>query len=233
MDRITIGTLWDGRTERFPLEYVNRLYWACERHCKRPFDFVLMAGPLVYERGLEKALQRQIRAVPSGLPYWWGGIRFWMKDPPGVGTEMILHLDLDVVIVGDLEPLFEFAPNTYMKDWPRATCPAGCERDINVSVSWIRRGGSARAWEIYEAAGMPQWDPMGKAASKPIRYAVQGIINEQTHGFEHNQFPEELVSSYKLHARDHGIPPGCRVVVFHGRPKQHEVDEPWVREHWR
>jgi len=41
-----------------------------------------------------------------------------------------------------------------------------------------------------------------------------------------------MVLSYKKHGR-RKLPDGCRVMVFHGDPKPHEVDVPYVKLHWR
>lgn len=45
-------------------------------------------------------------------------------------------------------------------------------------------------------------------------------------------WPDEWVRSYKIHCRD-GMPEGCKVVVFHGEPKNHQVRDPWVQAAWK
>ena len=45
-------------------------------------------------------------------------------------------------------------------------------------------------------------------------------------------FPAGMVLSFKKHGR-RKLPDGCRVMVFHGDPKPHEVDVPYVKLHWR
>ena len=45
-------------------------------------------------------------------------------------------------------------------------------------------------------------------------------------------FPKKWILSFKKHGRRR-LPGGCKVMVFHGEPKPHEVDLPYVREHWR
>jgi hypothetical protein len=47
-----------------------------------------------------------------------------------------------------------------------------------------------------------------------------------------HSFPDGWIMSYKKHGRD-GLPKGCKIMVFHGYPKPHEVNNDYVKEHWR
>ena len=47
-----------------------------------------------------------------------------------------------------------------------------------------------------------------------------------------HSFPGRWIQSYRKHARKKW-PRGCKVVVFHGSPKPHEVANDYVLEHWR
>jgi hypothetical protein len=43
-------------------------------------------------------------------------------------------------------------------------------------------------------------------------------------------FPGQ-VRSYKGHVRQNGLG-DTRICYFHGELKPHQIDEPWIREHW-
>jgi hypothetical protein len=231
--KLTIGACWDGR-DYYPPEYVNKLYRACLRNTTFPFDFVLYVGPEAERPGRTATLDPAIRIVPVGLPAWWSQLVFWKAFPPGIRTGTILYLDIDQVIVGSLDDLIEFPSlHALMKDYPAHSCPAGCEHDANNSTGLIRGGGGARVWEEYVKAGKPTWDPLVGAGQQPLPLAGLTIINDKTLGLEYDLFPEEWVASYKLEVLPNGLPEDCRIVSFHGRPKPHEVDFPWVKEHWR
>lgn len=236
MDRvrkITIGCCWDGRDYYSP-EYVNRLYRACARNASVPFDFVVYVGPEAEKPGRCAAIDRAIRIVPTGLPYWWCGMPWWMKAPPGVHTGSVLYLDLDVVVVGSLDDLILWpGEHAYMKDYPSHCCPAGLERDGNASAALIRNGAGARVWDEYVAAGMPAWNPLDPPPDRKLPLAVQSILNDPAQGIPFDVFPEEWVASYKLDVLPRGLPEDCRIVSFHGRPKPHETDWTWVKENWR
>jgi len=231
--KITIGACWDGGPY-YPVDYINRLYRSCLRNTTIPFDFVLYVGPDAEKPGRCDGIDKGIRIVPVGLPYWWSGLMFWRKDPPGIKTDTILYLDLDQVISGSLDELILFpSDHACMKDYPSFACPPGLENDACVSTTLIRNGAGARVWEEYEKAGKPTWNPLIEKG--PLPMACQGIVNDPAIGMTKDLFPEEWVCSYKLWVLKKGLPEDCRIVSFHGRPKPHEVieKEAWVMEHWR
>jgi len=227
---ITIGAAWDG-SDAYGPEYVNRLYHSVARNTSLPFDFVIYAGPGVKEK--DNRLDPRIRVVPIGLPYWWSAMHFWRPDPPGIRTKDVLYLDLDQVVTGNIDKLIRYpSEHAYMKDYPSDACPPGCEKDGCASVALIRGGSGSAIWEAYVDAGMPKWNPAEGHTGRPLPLAVQSVINDPKRGIAFDLLPEDLVVSYKLWVRRKGIG-GTRIVSFHGRPKPHEVDEPWVKENWR
>lgn len=232
-EKITIGACWDGSSYYSP-EYINRLYRACLRNTEHPFDFVLYAGLFTYMPAATAALDPRIRIEQNDLPYWWCGMPFWMENPPGIETRTLLYLDLDVVIVGSLDDLIEYpSDHAYMKDYPAARCPAGLENDGNASASLIRNGAGAAIWEGYVAAGKPTWSPLLPPVGRKLPLAVQTILNDPAGPVPHDVFPEAWVASYKLHVLQNGLPEDCRIISFHGHPKPHDVDFPWVKENWK
>lgn len=44
-------------------------------------------------------------------------------------------------------------------------------------------------------------------------------------------FPGQVVS-YKGYVKKNGLD-GVKIVYFHGAEKPHQLDEPWIKEHWR
>jgi len=132
-------------------------------------------------------------------------------------------LDLDVVIVADFGDLAGY-------DGWFATCEAAYRKK--------KCGGSIIGFE----AGDKQlqellWNPLLRDRK---------IIEQQTMGSERKYFNQRLpmsqidfwqqlypgkVLSYKLDCKE-GLPDGASIVRFHGRPRPHEVNDDWVKEHW-
>ena len=49
---------------------------------------------------------------------------------------------------------------------------------------------------------------------------------------KNHSFPGGWILSYRKHGRRR-LPGACKVMVFHGDPKPHEVNNDYVAEHWR
>lgn len=230
---ITVGACWDG-SDYYPPQYVNILYQSVLRNTTIPFDFVLYVGPEATKNGKCDAINENVKIVQVGLPYWWCGMPFWEKYPPGVETDSVLYLDLDQVIVGNLDHIIRYpADHVYMKDYPDYCCPPGREKDGNASVTLLRNGAGAAIWTEYDRLGRPVWNPLNPPADRKLPLAVQTILNESPGEKKHNVFPENWVSSYRLWVSKFGLPEDCRVVSFHGQPKPAGcLDQQWVRDNW-
>lgn len=231
-NKITIVSNWSG--DYYPLEYVNRLYRAVCRNTTIPFDFVLHIGPEAEKPGKLEGLDSRIIPVPVGLPSWWSSMAAFQHDPPGIYTGSLLFLDLDIVIVGSLDDLINYPSNlALMKDYPAKLCPKGNENDGNTGITLIRNGAGAKVWDEYVKAGMPTWDAIkvhGGGDILPL--ATMTIINDPCHEIKKHLFPEEWVSSYKLQVLRDGLPEDCRIVHFHGQPKQEACNDQFIKDNW-
>ena len=226
MDKVTICTSWDGK-DYYSAEYVEKLYAACLRNTSYPFNFVLFAGADVKAGSFGKG----ITVVHTELSYWWPGMLFWMKRPPRVKTKTKLFIDLDVVIVGNLDTIIEWeSDHCYSTDWPPVMAPPGRERDANPGLSLIRDGADSYVWDEYVKAGTPNWNPFEKGRGA-LPMAAQGILNDGAKDYD--LFPYHLCPSYKLYVKEYGLPKDCVAVHFHGRPKQDDFNDSWVKDNWR
>ena len=226
--KIIISASWDGR-DYYPPKYVNILYAMCRRHTSHPFDFILFTGPKADARRSE--IHPDIEMIQTGLPYWWPGMNVFRARELGITSDIILHLDLDLVIIGSLDDIIALPYDiACMKDIPTAICSARKARAVNVSVTLIRKGAGMPVWSAYEAAGKPVWDPLTVPAGAPLRMGAQEIIDKLQIA---ELIPEEWVCSYKYQVKRYGMPQDCRVVVFHGQPKPHDVNDEFVKENWR
>lgn len=232
MNKFTVGCIWDG-SDYYPAKYVNVLYNSVKRNTTIPFDFILYAGAYAKNHPDLKALDKNIRVIHNNFKQWWGGMLWWQAKPEGVETDTVLYIDLDVVIVGNLDPIVNFpSDHAYMKDYPVDMCPRGKENDGNCSVALIRNGAGSRVWEEYEKAGMPQWDVLDPPAGRLFPLGAQGIMND--YKIKHDLFPQDWVPSYKLDVAKRGVQPDCIAISFHGRPKPHELlYVPFIKENWR
>lgn len=146
--------------------------------------------------------------------------------------ERIVNFDLDVVITGDLTPLFD-RPDDFVI-WggqsiqPKLKVPF-CW--YNGSLMMIRAGTRLQVWEQFD----PKVSPL-QAHRSNQRGSDQGWISYCLGKGESIWTDRDGVYSYRNHVQPAcgRLPSGARVVVFHGKhnPWDAEVQRtsPWVKE---
>ena len=229
-------------------DYVNRLHSMVRRHLRRPFRFVCLTDD---GTGIDPAIE--VKPIPAiGFAEFddrepWTFGHGWLKltsfaDPLYDLTGTTLFLDLDIVIVDSLEPFFEH-PGEFVviKEWDKK------DGTGNTSVYRFTIGAHADALD-HLRQGYPR--------------VVDEVRNEQEFitGYLGRQgkvsyWPDEWCRSFKRHCMRRGlmnwfappvIPPGARVIAFHGKPNPPDaiagvsgkwyrrvLPTPWVAEHWR
>jgi hypothetical protein len=216
-------------------EYVNRLHAGVRRHLDREVRFVCFTED---GRGLDPGVEVQplpTTGSPDTADTRWRKLALFQ---PGLGglSGTTLFLDLDVVIVGDLEPFLQHPGDfcvlrdaqLFRPRWTRRVLrprrEAFYQRVANTSVFRYRIGAHADALERYNA------DParvlatyrneqeylsdhlhaQGKLRFWPLEWCVS---------FKHDCVPGSIRSWWT----DPVCPPAARIVVFAGRPKMAEV----------
>ena len=118
-------------------------------------------------------------------------------------NERVLYLDLDVTVVGALDEIANYpAPFVAIKNWLRSP--------INSSVM---------AWDAGVA------NHVFTNFTEDVMDRLHGDQNWITEQMPHAEvFPREWCVSYRKSVRRfRAVPPGAKVVVFHGFPKPWEV----------
>jgi hypothetical protein len=214
--------------DRFPVDYVNRLYRGVMRNVARPTRFVSFTDdPCGLDPGVEPRQIPPIKLPAAGLggsP--WRKLALWS---PEIGLEGdLLFFDLDVVVVGPLDDFFDYEPGklAIVRDWSAGDTG-------NSSVMRLPAGGAPHLVERFER------DPIGKRrlysneqvylcreAGLPLVFWPRAWCP----GFKAMmlpRFPFNLVKSVML-------PEGARVVVFTGHPRPHEAQRgEWPAAGWK
>lgn len=220
-ESITICCLKWG--DKYGAEYVNILYAMVQRNVSVPCDFVCFTDD-------PKWIDAKIRTepMPYVAPRWWGKMGLYLPRVPGINTERLLFLDLDVCITGSLDEMLLW-PETFVmaKDWPSGIYPPTDIRDRqgNSSVVLLKVGAREDIWKKFYSL-----------------VVSTGVIPRFAHGDQEwvngyfpdsmTVFPERFVKSYKLHNLSGERDPDCSVVMFHGEPKPPDCGG-WVKRHWR
>lgn len=232
----------------FPAEYVNVLYRACCENISGEFRFVCLTNEV-------DGLLPEIEAYPIplfGLEDWhyydgaWPKMGIFLKDLYGLQGRA-LYLDLDMVICGSLDDLFEtpgelvaidFQP---WKNEPGGPLTMGAMLSFDIgSLDYLVDGMRVQRDAFVQKYKNDQNYMHGEV--KDIRY-----------------WPHEWIVSFKHHLRRPLIidrfrepsppPRSAKVVAFHGRPRPIDLIRPpkgnwdrfphygsgavsWMRDYW-
>lgn len=153
--------------------------------------------------------------LPADLPGWWSKLALF-RDGLFPEGDRVLFFDLDTVITGSIDKLVAYDGDfAILRDFYR---PNGLQSSV---MAW-EAGEQTEIWESFERAGCPMDNPGGDQAWIERVGCLGWMRRWQT------LFPGMFVS-YK---QTHGIPAEASVVVFHGKPRPHEVTEGWVPKVW-
>ena len=224
-------------------EYVNRLYGMARRHIRGDFQFVCLTDD-------SNGIRPEVRCLPIpelNLPdpmdnHGWQKLTTFEADLHGLkGTA--LFLDIDIVIVDDITPFFQF-PGEFLiiHDWKRPWRVTG-----NSSVYRFEIGAHADVLAKFRAESTAM-----RAAYRNEQAYLSAVLYDQG---KLKYWPQAWCASYKYHAiprfplnylRAPSIPKGCRIVVFHGvmNPPdalvgrsngnwRHAKASPWIADHWK
>lgn len=146
-----------------------------------------------------------------GLMGWWNKVALF--KPGKLPEGQTLFFDLDLVPIGSLDGLAAYdGPFAAMRD------PFNKHRVGSAIMSWDTRL-QTHVWTRWEQAGKPQFDPHGDQAW------IEGVT-PKIDRFQ-DFLPGQIVSFKADCVPLNGIPPGVRIICFHGRPRPHEAMAPF------
>lgn len=146
-----------------------------------------------------------------GWPGWWAKLELFR---PGIEGDL-LYLDLDTVVLGDLAE-FDVGATTVLRDF---YAPGR----MGSGFMYLAEMDRPPVWAAFiqdperhmrECVTQERWGDQG---------FLQGVLVAQRW---QDVLPGRVVS-YKAHC-GRGVPPGAKVVCFHGKPRPWEVTHPWV-----
>jgi len=143
----------------------------------------------------------------------------------------VLALDLDIVITGSLD------------DIARYRGPLAVRSKFKPGEEW-KADGDIIGFRASPMNEVLFWLPFLHDPRSVVeltggreRYWFRHVIKKQFEGAECDRWnllcPNQIVS-YKRHVRPrHGeLPENARIVSCHGRPRPHEIEEPWAKSYW-
>ncbi|MGE0366944.1 MAG: hypothetical protein AB7Q00_14550 [Phycisphaerales bacterium] len=221
-----------GYRINFTAHHVNVLASMVKRNYKRPHRFVCITDD---PTGIEcetfplwKDCGEMINACGTHLPSCYRRLRIFNESVAKQFGERILSIDLDVVITGDITPVWE-QPHDFV-GW--AVPGVVHARVYNGSMFMFRAGAHTDLWDEFDPQVSPDLsNKSGYFGSDQawISYKLKG----QAPGWNRSNG----VVSYPREQRKMPLSPTTRIVIFHGKRKPWDPavqnESPWVLEHWR
>lgn len=225
--RVNFACVWVG--EKYGPEYVAILR-----------DMVLRNASTMEHECAFWAVTDRPEELPEGveaiaaspdLPGWWQKVFLFSPDMPWAEGDRCVYFDLDVVVTGRLEDLVE--TKGIIRDW-HWPC-------FNSSVMVWDHGEHREVWEQFDPAQIdrpgpiigPELLPKGQVNGGDQEWVT--LVDRTARSAPWPIFPRSWFVSYR-HAGD-WPPEGCKAVIFHGRPKPHEVarqdPDGWVANTWK
>ena len=101
---VTIACVRTG--DKYPLYYVERLHRMVSRHLSQPFHFLYLTDAFSNSPVLAPGSRITTVDVASYcLPGWWN--KMLLFSPALRGSEYTIYFDLDMVLVGSIDPLLK------------------------------------------------------------------------------------------------------------------------------
>jgi hypothetical protein len=153
----------------------------------------------------------------------------------------MLYLDLDTVVVGNLDWVWRLPTDRFwaVQDFKYLFRPSKIA--MNSSMMWFD---PVRFAHIYQ-----HFDPGLIAHKRTPWHGDQDYLHEVLGPGKEHYFEKTRVQSWRWQLKDGGfdfktrkyrapstgttIPDSTSVLIFHGNPKPHEINDPIVNQHWR
>lgn len=223
-----------GYRSTFAGVHVDTLRRMVARHYRQPHRFVCVtddpAG--ITEPDIELfELWGDFSTVanPSGRknPSCYRRLRLFARNPGAWLGDRFVVLDLDAVIVGDVAPLWD-RPDDFVI-WQSASTG----NPYNGSMWMLKAGARPQVWKDFD----PALSPLETHRNR-LYGSDQAWIAHRLGPDEPTWTRKDGVLSYRLdiEPRKGMLPPGARVVFFHGKTDPWSADAQrlaWVREAYR
>jgi len=224
--------------DRYSWQYVENLYAGLRRHITAGIRLHVFteAHRAVPDYMIRHNLD-EWPEISNGRRAWW--YKMQMFDPRH-GLGQVLYLDLDVVICGSLDWVLELDTTHFwaIHDWRRLWRPQWL--GINSSMMYWDHGRWPQPWRQFRDLGL------GETTRR--YHGDQDLLTAALLRDAVRYLPDHAVRSWRWQIRDGGmdprtrcyarpdagsiITPGASVLVFHGRPKPHEINDAVINKYW-
>jgi len=233
--------------DRYGPEYVNRLYSMVARNTKRPLRFVCFTDDRTGIRPEVELLDMPAFDLPEVMRRHPFRRMFIFQKQLADLTGPVLHLDLDLLVSGNVDDLFDFKPDSEFcvaENWTQQGQGIG-----NMSVFRFKIGSMSHIWDIFRADPLRQMQ-LHRNSQTFVCRNLQHIDFYPRHwclSFKHSIVPRWPLNLFLTPQ----LPRDARIVAFTGKPDISEAavgewpavwwkkiyktvrPTPWLLEHWQ
>jgi hypothetical protein len=240
MNRCVLCTKWGSK---YGPEYVNRLHAMVSRHLTGAFRFVCLTDDTNGISDAVECLPLPPVPIPDDAPErGWKKIGAFSPALETLKGWTILYLDLDLVIVDALDPLFDRPEDfSIIRDWYHPLSLIGNSSVFRYSLD-------------LHSSLFEDFCRNSAAIRRKFRNEQEYLTRYMADAGQLSFWPKEWCRSFRLGCipywpanlwRAPSLPADCRIIVFHGDPKPPEaisgstalslffLPAPWIAEHWR
>jgi glycosyl transferase/beta-hydroxylase protein BlmF len=181
----------------YTADYVWRLYRDAVNNSARPIHFITYTDS-------EENLPGQVIKLKDNLPGWWSKLEIFREF-----NGRTVFLDLDTIITGSLEPLYEYdGPIALIRDF----------YDPNILSTGVM------VWNSPLQFMLPTDDEKKAILSNPQAMDQHHVVKRLDDMKWTVDIVQDYISlaSYKADCMS-GVPEGTAIVCFHGKPRPHEL----------
>ena len=228
--------------DKFPVDYVNRLYTMVSSSIDVKFRFVCFTENSIGIRSEVEIQALPELKLPAGSPErGWRKLTVFKKGFGGLSGPT-LFLDLDVVIVGNLNVFFS-KPGDFLIAHDKKKSQ---KREGNSSVFRFEIGKYSQILDYFEKNS--------EQVKNEVRHEQAYLSREIDKLGKLEFWPDDWVPSFKYKCcpswfkswfEAPSIPRGARIILFHGLPNppeaiigrsgkwyRHIQPSPWIQDYW-
>jgi lipopolysaccharide biosynthesis glycosyltransferase len=221
---LNVFCLWVGN--KYPVDYVKKLNNMVKANLALDHKFICLTD----KPNLHKIEGIEFRQAPVAIADSWCKLSLFTPQLTAYYQGKALYLDLDIVITGKLDGMIEKCDTLTEKPKDEYGV-TGHNKTFYIIKDWWRDSfnSSVMIWELGK------WNEIySKFKPSDINRLKgdQDLITEVLQGHDVKTFGAVEIQSYKANNLIEGFNKHTKIVVFHGKPKPHEV-KGWVIDYWK
>jgi hypothetical protein len=231
-EKITFVLFWWGGwpvpdDPRIGVVYIKRLVSGIQRSMPPPWNYSIVLFTDIPGAASLKIPGLDVQELQVPVNLRWNLKKMFMYSPKSKLSGVIISIDLDCVVIGDMSKIAETATLT---DSFLTVC-RGAYKKEKPGGSVVSFRPSAKHERILWKPVVTKQQAVENMTGGSERIFYTKAIQRKDITFWDHILPGSILS-YKRDCKE-SLPDGAALVRFHGLPRPHEIKTPWVKEYWK